>query len=154
MSSTQNILDIYASPEAIYEAFVDPELRVKWQAPGTMTAEVHQFFPRVGGGYQMSLFYPTSDGGSPGKTNSYEDRFTSRFIELEPPHKIVEGIHFDSKDPAFAGEMIMELVLIPIESATRVILSFRNIPPGISPADNQKGTQLSLQKLAWLVEQP
>lgn len=152
MATTQNSLDITATQEAIYRAFTDPAALAVWLAPGEMTGKVHSFDLRVGGGYQMSLFYPHSEKESRGKTSEKEDRFTARFVELTPPKRIVQAITFDSDDPAFSGEMIMDVTLEIRDTATRVAILFRNIPPGIRPEDNQAGTQSTLEKLARYVE--
>lgn len=42
-----------------------------------MIGKIHSFDGRVGGGYRMSLYYPASEDGSPGKTSEKEDRFTA-----------------------------------------------------------------------------
>jgi uncharacterized protein YndB with AHSA1/START domain len=108
-AASKNSKLIRASPETVYSAFTNPEALAVWLAPGEMTGKVHSFDLKQGGGYRMSLFYPQSEKGSPGKTAEKEDRFSARFIELTPPRKIVEAITFDSEDPAFSGEMIMML---------------------------------------------
>src|SRR5947209_13305647 len=110
-ASTRNSKFIKATPEALYRAFTDPAALAVWFAPGDMTDEVHSFDYRVGGGYQMSLYYPSSEQTSRGKTADREDRYTARFVELTPPRRIVESITFDAVDPALSGEMIMEVTL-------------------------------------------
>lgn len=55
-ATTRNSLLIDASPNTLYRAFTDPEALPQWLAPGEMTAQVHDFDGRVGGGYGMSLF--------------------------------------------------------------------------------------------------
>ena len=117
-----------------------------------MTAKVHNFDLRVGGSYQMSLFYPDSEKGVAGKTAGKEDRFTSRFLELIPNQRIVQAINFDTSNPDFMGEMIMEVTLKSIDTGTKVTFTFNNIPIGIKPADNEAGTISSLEKLANYVE--
>lgn len=151
-SSTSNARLIQASPEAVYAAFTDPEALATWQAPGNMTARVHDFDLREGGGYTMSLYYPSSEKGTPGKTAGHEDRYTARFVELVPSRRIVQTVTFDSDNPDFAGEMEMEVILEPQGTTTNVTIAFRNIPPGIDPKDNEAGTESSLQKLAQYVE--
>ncbi len=150
--STQNSKFIKAAPEVIYRAFTDPAALAVWFAPGDMTGEVHQFDYRTGGGYQMSLYYPSSETDMRGKTSEREDRYRARFVELVPPTKIVEAITFDSVDPAFAGEMIMEVTLQANDGGTTVSIAFKQIPPGIRPEDNEAGTQMTLEKLARYVE--
>ncbi len=143
---------IKASPETLYRAFTNPAALAVWRAPGAMTGEVHHFDYRVGGGYQMSLRYPASEKSSQGKTTEKEDRFSARFVELTPPRKIVEAVTFDSPDPSFSGEMIMEVTLEAVEGGTNVTIEFRDIPRGIRPEDNELGTQLALEKLAHYVD--
>ena len=143
-STTQNSKFINAPPEALYRVFTDPEALAVWLAPSEMTGKVHSFDLRVGGGYRMSLFYPSSEKEFRGKTSEKEDRFTSRFVELSPPKRIVQAITFESSDPAFAGEMIMDVAFEAEAGGTRVTVLFKNIPSGILPEDNEAGTQLTL----------
>ena len=151
-STTRNSKLIQASPETLYRAFTHPEALAVWQAPGEMTGKVHHFDLSVGGGYQMSLFYPPSEKEFRGKTSAREDRFTARFVELIPPKRIVQAITFDSDDPAFAGEMMMEVTFEAKDNGTSVTFVFRNIPSGIRPEDNKAGTRSTLEKLARYVE--
>ena len=151
-TSTRNSKFIKASPEALYRAFTDPTALAAWQAPGNMTAKVHEFDLRVGGGYEMSLFYPQSEQETHGKTSPHEDRFSAQFLELTPSRRIVEAISFHSADAAFAGKMFMVVMLEERDAGTEVTIVFENIPPGIRPADNEAGTQSSLEKLARYLE--
>jgi uncharacterized protein YndB with AHSA1/START domain len=148
MTTTKNSKLIDASAEACFRAFTDAEALEQWLAPGEMTGKVHQFELREGGGYIMSLYYPEKDGEVKGKSDVKEDRYCARFVELRPNKRIVEAIEFDTTDARFMGEMIMEVGFIPEGTGTRVELTFSNIPPGIRPEDNEKGTELSLEKLA------
>lgn len=150
-NSTRNSRLINAAPEALYRAFTDPEALAVWLVPGEMTGKVHAFEARVGGGYQMSLYYPASDAEAQGKTAAREDRYTARFVELTPPTRIVQAIIFDTTDPAFAGEMLMTVTLAPKAGGTEVTILFENIPSGIRPEDNEAGTESSLAKLARYV---
>jgi uncharacterized protein YndB with AHSA1/START domain len=146
---TQNSKRIHASAEKIYRALTDPKGLETWQAPGDMTGKVHSYDLRKGGHYTMSLFYP--EGENLGKTAGREDRFTVEFLELDPPFKIVERVKFETDAEEFSGDMIMEVTLEPAGDETNVTFLFRNIPPGISLEDNEKGTLSSLEKLARYV---
>lgn len=101
----------------------------------------------------MSLFYPDSEKEMSGKTTGKEDRFTARFIELIRNKKIAQAINFDTSNPDFAGEMIMEVKLEPIGDGTKVTFLFKDLPRGIKPEDNEAGTISSLKKLAKYVRQ-
>ena len=151
-ASTRNSKWIKATREAVYQAFTDPAVLAVWLAPGDMTGEVHRFDYRVGGGYQMSLYYPSSEKTSRGKTTEREDRYFARFVELSPPRRIVEAITFDSADSAFKGEMVMDVTFEAKDDGTIVSIVFKDIPSGIRPEDNEAGTQFTLEKLARYVE--
>lgn len=151
-ASTRTEKWIKATPEALYGAFTDPAALAVWLVPGDMIGEVHRFDGRVGGGYQMSLYYPSSEQTSRGKTQDREDRYTARFVELTPPRRIVEAITFDAVDPAFEGEMIMVVTFEAENEGTNVSIFFKDMPTGIRPEDNEAGTQSSLEKLARYVE--
>ena len=152
-ASTRNSQWIKAMPEVLYRAFTDPVALAVWMAPGDMTGEVHRFDDRVGGGYQMSLYYPSSETTARGKTEDREDRYTARFVELTPPRRIVEAITFDTADPAFSGEMIMVVTFEAENGGTTVSILFKDIPSGIRSEDNEVGTRETLEKLARYVEQ-
>jgi len=59
-ASTRTSTVIGARPEQLYEAFLDPTALIDWLPPAEMTGEIHEFDTRVGGGYRMSLFYPSN----------------------------------------------------------------------------------------------
>jgi len=149
MTSSTTSRTIVATPETVFSAFTDPDLLVQWQAPDTMTARIHRHDMRPGGSYEMSLYY--DDPGAPGKSGGNEDRYTATFLELDPPHRIVESIAFASDDPAVTQPMHMTVELEPHGDATRVTISFDNLPAGVSPQDNDEGTRQSLAKLAHLL---
>ena len=142
---------IHANPQQLYDAFLDPDALLAWLPPGKMTGIIHSFAPRVGGGYRMSLLYP--DGEQPrGKTSANEDMVDVRFLELDPPHKIVEAVRFVTDVPALKDEMVMTATFTPTPAGTDVTLIFANLPPGLRPEDNDEGARLSLEQLARHIE--
>lgn len=141
-----------AEPEAVFDAFVHPDALAAWLAPGGMTAVVHNFDGRVGGGYEMSLYYPSADRDHSGKTAEAEDRYTARYTVLDRPHRVVAKITFHTMNAAFAGEMTMDVTLRRQDGGTEVCIVFENLPAGVRPEDNDEGTRSSLQKLARYLE--
>ena len=123
LGSTKNSLVIPAPPEALYRACTDPAALAAWRAPGDMTGKVHRLDLRVGGGYEMSLYYPASETTARGKSSAREDRFTARFVALTP-RRIVEAITFDWLNTAFAVEIIMEVTLEAVADGTAVSIAF------------------------------
>ena len=133
--------------EAVYHAFANAGALQQWQAPVGMTAKVHRFDWREGGGYEMSLYYRDTASRLHGKTAATEDRYSASILELQPFRKIVLAIQFITDDPAFAGKMIVEITLDQQENGTFVTYFFKDIPPGIRPADNEEGTIATLENL-------
>jgi uncharacterized protein YndB with AHSA1/START domain len=151
-ASTRTSKVIDAPLEDIYRAFIDPAALVVWLPPGEVTGEIYSFDARVGGGYRMSLFYPSSDQVHWGKTSEREDSFTARFVDLVPPVRIVVAVSFHSADPAFSGEMTLEATFEVADGGTAVTIVCTHIPPGIRLEDNEAGCRSSLEKLASYVE--
>lgn len=147
-ASTRASKVIRARPDELYDAFVDPDALVEWLPPGEMTGVIHAFDARVGGGYEMSLFYPPTEPTSRGKTTEREDRVHVRFVELEPPRRIVEAVRFESPDPALHGEMMMEITFDAVSGGTEVSILSTHLPPGLRAEDNEAGSKLSLDQLA------
>jgi uncharacterized protein YndB with AHSA1/START domain len=140
---------ILASARAIFRAFVDPEVLVKWRAPAGMTARVSSFDPRVGGGYRMKLTYV---GEGVGKTDSRSDVVAVRFLELLPDETIIEAVTFESDQPDLAGRMTLTTSLRALTDGVRVTFVAEDVPHGISEADHQKGMDSALKNLATLLE--
>lgn len=150
-STSKNSKVIQATKEKVYNAFTDRKALEFWLAPNNMTGRIHDFDLKVGGGYQMSLFY--NDNETTGKTSINEDRFSAKFVELKPYEKIIQTINFQSDKSEFKDEMTMEVYLeMNGNNSTKVTIIFKNIPPGINPKDNETGTEQSLEKLALYID--
>jgi uncharacterized protein YndB with AHSA1/START domain len=61
-------------------------------------------------------------------------------------------MEFETADPAMHGEMTVTFTLTDADSGTDVLGVHDNLPPGVSPADNETGWRMALDKLAALVE--
>jgi uncharacterized protein YndB with AHSA1/START domain len=141
---------IKASPQAIYQAYMDPEKLANWLPPKGMKARIDVFEPRKGGAYEMTLFY--EEAGHHGKSSDNADVVHGRFVELVPDRRIVQEVEFDSPDPAFAGTMTMTWELRPVPGGTEVEVRAENVPPGISQEDHLAGIRSTLENLAAFVE--
>jgi uncharacterized protein YndB with AHSA1/START domain len=149
---TRNAQWVKATPQQVYDAFMHPDLLVKWLPPAEMTGRIHAFDGRVGGGYSMSLFYPEKETRFQGKTAEREDRVHVRFVELAPPGRIVERLTFETSDPSLMGEVTLTITTAAAGNGTEVVMLFENLPPGLKPEDNDAGARLSLGQLARLFE--
>ena len=75
-----------------------------------------------------------------------------RFVTLVPDKLVVEIDEFETEDPALRGEMISTIRLSDADGGTDLEATHDELPPGVSPADNELGWRLALAKLAKLVE--
>lgn len=146
-----NSKEIQADIETVWNTFTEKKALEYWLAPYGMTGKIHDFDLKVGGGYEMSLYY--KDNKTQGKTSGNEDRFSATFTEIKPFERVVQTINFQSDNSKFKDEMTMEVQLDKLDTnSTKVTIIFRNIPTGIDPKDNEDGTEQSLQKLAKFIE--
>ena len=135
----------------VYEAFLDADAIARWKVPDGMTSEVHSFEGREGGTFRISLTYEAP--GRQGKTAANTDTYRGRFERLLPNEQIVEIDEFESDDPLLQGEMRITVTLQDAPGGgTDLVATHDGLPPGVAPADNELGWQLSLNKLATLVQ--
>ena len=150
MNSTRIRQVLKASRDAVYRAFLDAQAVSTWMVPTGMTSHVHEFEPREGGRFRISLTYDTSTGT--GKTTAHTDTYHGRFVELVPHERVVEVVEFESPDPSMCGEMTITITLADADGGTELIAVHDRLPPGLSAADNETGWRSSLAKLAALLE--
>jgi uncharacterized protein YndB with AHSA1/START domain len=150
MQSTRIRRHINAPREEVYRALIDARAIAKWKVPDGMTAIVHEFDAREGGAIRVSLTYdePTSAG----KSSSHTDTYRGRFVSLVPNERIVEVDEFETTDPALRGEMTITMTLSDADGGTELEAVHEGLPAGLSAKDNETGWQMSLAKLAALVE--
>jgi uncharacterized protein YndB with AHSA1/START domain len=150
MSSTRIARRINAPRANVYRALIDPRAVSVWMVPNGMTSQVHGFDAREGGSFRISLTYDGAAGT--GKTTAHTDTYHGRFVKLVPDSQVVQAVEFETDDPAMRGEMTITFTLTDADHGTDVHAVHEHLPRGLSPADNEKGWRMSLDKLAALVE--
>lgn len=142
-------LVVEATPQAVYQAFVDPDAYISWLPPEGMRGRVEAFDATPGGEYRMILTYIENNPSSPqGKSSADADVVSGRFLEFVPDERIVQSAVFQSDDPAFAGEMIMTWTFALVPEGTLVTVACENVPEGIRKEDHDEGLRSSLENLA------
>ena len=149
-SSTCARRHVNAPSENVYRALLDAQAVTTWMVPDGMTSHVHEFDAREGGLFRISLTYDMPTGT--GKTTAHTDTYHGRFVKLVPHELVVEEMEFETDDPAMRGLMTVTYTLVEADGGTDLVAVHDNLPPGISPADNELGWQMSLDKLVTLVE--
>jgi uncharacterized protein YndB with AHSA1/START domain len=143
-----------ATPERIYEAFVDASALMAWLPPQGMTGRVLELEPREGGRYRIELAHGEGAPENSGKTAGKTDVSKGHFVEMVPGRRIKQSVEFESSDAAFAGNMIMTWAFDAAPDGTLVRVTAENVPSGISKQDHDAGMRSSLENLARFVERP
>jgi uncharacterized protein YndB with AHSA1/START domain len=143
---------VNAPRETVYRALLDAHAVAAWRVPTGMSSHVHTFNAREGGTFRISLTYDAPTGR--GKTTAHSDTYHGRFLKLVPNEQVVEVVEFETTDPALQGEMTITITLADSNGGTDVFALQEDVPPGVPPSDNELGWQMSLSKLAALVEKP
>ena len=141
---------IAAPRAAVYRALIDPAAVAQWRVPDEMTSEVHEFDPREGGRFRVSLTYDAATGA--GKSAAHTDTYHGHFARLVPDEQVVEVLEFETADPALGGEMTMTTTLADADGGTEVLIVHDGVPDQVPAADNETGTRMALARLARLVE--
>lgn len=118
--------------------------------PIGMTSHVHEFDAREDGRFRISLTYDEPTGT--GKTAAHTDTYHGYFVKLVPNEQVVEVMEFETADASMRGEMMVTFTLADADCGTDVLAVHDNLPPGLSPADNETGWRMALDKLAAFVE--
>ncbi|MVU83308.1 hypothetical protein GPX89_39480 [Nocardia sp. ET3-3] len=148
---TTNVERFVGAPRAnVFRALLDARSVRTWMVPDGMSSRVLEFDPRVGGRFRISLTYdrPTEAG----KTTAHTDTFHGVFARLVPDREVVQTVEFETEDPDLRGEMTVTYTLVDAPGGTTVTARHENLPPGLSPRDNETGFRMALAKLARLNE--
>jgi uncharacterized protein YndB with AHSA1/START domain len=151
MISTQVSHHINAPRDAVYQALLDARSIANCMVPDGMTSQVHVFDPCEGGVFRISVSYATP--AAEGKTTPKTDTFHGLFVKLVPGKQVVQLVEFETFDPEMRGEMTVAITLADSEDGgTELQARHEQLPPGLSPRDNETGWRMSLAKLAALLE--
>jgi uncharacterized protein YndB with AHSA1/START domain len=110
-----------------------------------MRCHVHEFDPRAGGRFCVSLTYDAPS--ATGKSSAHTDTYHGTFVEVEPSARIVEVLEFETSDPELQGEMRITTTLSAVGGATKLTAMHEGLPSGVAPSDNEEGWRQSLAKL-------
>jgi uncharacterized protein YndB with AHSA1/START domain len=125
---------VAGSPAQVFDALTGADARTTWLPPAGMSGRFTWFDARPGGGYRMVLTY--DDAATRGKSGANTDVVEVRFVEVDPPRRLVEEADFVSPDPDLAGTMTMAWELAPAEAGTLVTITATDVPDGIRSEDH------------------
>lgn len=148
MYSTRISRVVRASAAHVYAALTNADAVARWRVPEGMTSRVHEFDPREGGRFRVSLTYVGE--GSAGKSAEHIDTYHGHFARLVPGELVVEVFGFETDEAALAREMTMTTTITPVDEGVRVEILHEGCPAPVPRADNELGTRMALANLARL----
>jgi uncharacterized protein YndB with AHSA1/START domain len=101
-------LHIDAAPETVFEFFTDPELMLRWKGIDA-TLE-----PVPGGTYRVVM--------------NGRDTVLGRYVEVDPPTRVVFTWGFEGPGPVAPGASTVEVTLRPVDGGTLLRLVHRDLP--------------------------
>lgn len=125
-------IEIDATPEVVFEFFVDPNKITRWLAveadldarPGGVCQQVHQ--------------------GAPGQADAH---MHGEFVEVDPPKRVVFTWGFVNSDVGLVpGMSTVEVTFSPVGVGTKVVLVHSGLPVVARP-DHSEGWTFMLGRL-------
>jgi uncharacterized protein YndB with AHSA1/START domain len=123
----ERTLSIDATPETVWEFFVDPEKLCRWKG---MNAQLE---PRAGGLYRCEVI--------PGHTAIGE------YVELDRPRRLVFTWGWDGNDKVPPGSSTIEVELAPEGTGTRLHFVHKDLPDAEQVASHAGGWDHYLPRL-------
>ena len=127
-TTVERTISIAASPETVWEFFVDPEKLTRWKG---MKADLDA---TPGGIYRCEVI--------PGHTARGE------FVELDPPHRLVFTWGWENESAVPPGTSTIEVELTPEGDGTSLRFVHRDLPGAESAASHAHGWDHYLPRLA------
>jgi uncharacterized protein YndB with AHSA1/START domain len=126
-TTVERTISIAASPETVWEFFVDPEKLTRWKG---MQAELD---PTPGGIYRCEVI--------PGHTARGE------FVELDRPHRLVFTWGWENESAVPPGTSTIEVELTPEGDGTSLHFVHRDLPDAEAAASHAHGWDHYLPRL-------
>ncbi|MDF0529130.1 SRPBCC domain-containing protein [Tsukamurella sp. 8F] len=134
---------IDAGPARVYAALTHASELALWLPPAGMKGRFERF--AAGQGFRMILAY--TDPAERGKAGGGRDVVDVTITEAVDGARITWASEFESDDPEYAGTMTMTWELEPDGDRTRLTVTARDVPPGISQEDHTEGMRTSVMQL-------
>jgi uncharacterized protein YndB with AHSA1/START domain len=126
-----------ATPQRVFEAWLDPEQVARWMGPRGMTADVNQLDARAGGGYAITMHM--SDGTSVQVNGTYK--------EITRHTRLV----FTWKWQNDMQDTLVTLTFKPVGRATDMTIEHSGFPNSEVRDNHNKGWIGCFDKLAELL---
>ena len=128
---------IAASPEILFDAWLDPISLSQWMRPGSINSTQARVDPRVGGEYEVIM-----------RTDTTPIRHRGVYKAIDRPRKLV--FTWESP-PTEHCETLVTVDFIPKGKATEIVVTHELLPESARPS-HANGWTSAIEKLAHFVE--
>jgi len=123
-----------ASPQEVFNAWIDPESLRQWFSPGTISLASVELDVRVGGHFRIVMRDETKDLVHAGT-----------YREIDPPQRLV--FTWQSSG-TYDQETLVTVQLHPRGNKTELVLTHERLPDASSAGKHEEGWQDIFRKLA------
>lgn len=111
---------IAASPEDLFDAFLEPEALATWMRPGTIQSTIAKVEPRVGGSYEFTM-----------RGQSGPILHTGVYRLIDRPKRLVFTWHSPGTEQK---ETLVTVDFVPLDKRTEVVVTHEQLPESAMPS--------------------
>nr|WP_321360056.1 SRPBCC domain-containing protein [uncultured Hyphomonas sp.] len=134
---------VFAPEDTLYGAMTDQDQLALWLLPDGEDMRIEKFDLRPGGTFRVSF-----GGGG----DCLVEAINGHFIDIVSDKKVVQTLEFDSYLPGYDGTMRVTWSLEDVAEGTCLRIVANDTPPGLDADWLTRQFELTLDRLATLVE--
>ena len=115
-----------ATPEQVYQAWINPQALAQWFGPHSHTSKVEKFDAQEGGEYQIRMTPVESEHDCTGEANE-DSVCAGTFVKLTPNKQLVMTFNW-IEGGADMGETLLTIDISETSSGSEVVLTHERIP--------------------------
>ena len=139
-----------ASPQRVFDAFIDPEQLTQWWWPRGFTCPAAEVDLRVGGTYRLAMLWPDAVPTE----NQFSHYMGGEYYEIERPHRLVMSGRAGNDEQGELFATLIELTFEAHNGGTALTMRqsyFEPLPPPDAMAGAEEGWTEQLDKLEELL---
>ncbi len=141
---------IGASPERVFEAFIDPVQLEKWWWPNGFTCPAAEVDLRIGGKYRLAMEWP---GSIPAEAQ-FSHYMGGEYYEIDRPYRLVMSGRAVNDQQGELFATLIEMTFEACDAGTALTMRqsyFEPMPPAEAMSGAEQGWSEQLDKLQQLL---
>ncbi len=132
-----------ASPEVVYDEWLDPEGLVEWMCPRPAVPTRVELHPHIGGRFVFEV----DDEG-------FELSIAGEYLELDRPHRLTFTWNCSTWEPSDPDSVVTVLFEPHGDGHTLMTIQHDQLPPKLVDGHQRGWTAIGQQLEAWLDRRP